>query len=103
MFDDVSAHAQRSVAEVGGSLLAVSQFTLLADCRKGRRPSYDEALPAGAALPLFLRFVDELRAFLDRVETGSFDAEMHVRLVNAGPFTLILDSRAPRGSSGPAD
>ena len=103
VFGDVSAAAERSVAEVGGSVLAVSQFTLLADCRKGRRPSYDRALPAEAALPLFRRFVDELRTLVDRVETGSFGADMRVRLTNEGPFTLLLDSEASRTHAGVVD
>jgi D-tyrosyl-tRNA(Tyr) deacylase len=93
IFDDENgAPSRRSVVEVGGAVLAVSQFTLLADCRKGRRPSYDGAMPGTEAEALFDRFVLELRAIVARVETGRFGAAMQVRLVNDGPFTLVVDS-----------
>jgi D-tyrosyl-tRNA(Tyr) deacylase len=93
IFDDESgAPSRRSVTEVGGAVLAVSQFTLLADCRKGRRPSYDGAMPGAEAEVLFDRFVSELRTIVAQVETGRFGAEMLVRLVNDGPFTLVVDS-----------
>ena len=102
VFDDDSAGTQKSVAEIGGEVLVVSQFTLLADCRKGRRPSYDLAMPADVARPLFERFVEELRPLVVRVATGAFGADMRVHLVNDGPFTLIVDSamlRTPESSS----
>jgi len=93
IFDDESGAPSRlSVVEVGGAVLAVSQFTLLADCRKGRRPSYDGAMPGAEAEALFDRFVLELRAIVAQVETGLFGADMQVRLVNDGPFTLVVDS-----------
>lgn len=92
VFDSASDDGQRDVVEVGGELLVVSQFTLLADCRKGRRPSYDRALPADMAMPLFERFVEELRAHVSHVGTGIFGADMRVRLVNDGPFTLVIDN-----------
>lgn len=93
IFDDESgAPSRRSIVEVGGAVLAVSQFTLLADCRKGRRPSYDAAMPGADAEALFDRFVLELRAIVAQVETGRFGADMQVRLVNDGPFTLVIDS-----------
>lgn len=92
VFDDVSARTQKSVAEIKGEVLVVSQFTLLADCRKGRRPSYDLAMPADAARPLFERFVEELRPLVGRVATGAFGADMRVHLVNDGPLTLVVDS-----------
>lgn len=91
VFDRASEGGQDSVVEVGGELMVVSQFTLLADCRQGRRPSYDRALPADVARPLFERFVDELRMYVRRVATGIFGADMSVRLVNDGPFTLVID------------
>ncbi len=90
-----AAAGERSVVEAGAAVLAISQFTLLADVRKGRRPSYDRALPSEAAAPLFERFVAELRAIVDTVATGRFGASMHVRLVNDGPFTLAIESPPP--------
>jgi D-aminoacyl-tRNA deacylase len=92
LFDDADGPLQRSVVEIGGGVLAVSQFTLLADSRKGRRPSFDGAMPARHAEPLFATFVDRLREAVGSVATGRFGATMHVRLVNDGPFTLVVDS-----------
>lgn len=83
---------QRSVVEADAEVLAVSQFTLTADCRKGRRPSYDAAMASGEAAPLFDRFVAVLRDEIRTVETGRFGAMMEVRLVNDGPYTLVIDS-----------
>lgn len=96
LFDGDAGALQGSVVEVGGGVLAVSQFTLLADARKGRRPSFDGAMPAAEAAPLFETFVARLREEIAVVATGRFGAAMEVRLVNDGPFTLIVDSpRAP--------
>jgi len=81
------------VEEAGGALLVVSQFTLLGDCRKGRRPSFDAAAPPERAEALYLRLVEQLRGRGLRVETGVFRAYMAVSLVNDGPVTLLLDSR----------
>jgi D-tyrosyl-tRNA(Tyr) deacylase len=92
VFPDDAGALQRSVVEGGGALLAVSQFTLLADCRKGRRPSFDGAMPASEAAPLFDVFVTRLREEVGVVATGCFGATMEVRLVNDGPFTLLLES-----------
>lgn len=93
VFDDATGAPSRlSVVEAGGAVLAVSQFTLLADCRKGRRPSYDGAMAAESACDLFERFVGELRMVVREVATGRFGADMRVRLVNDGPFTLVVDS-----------
>lgn len=86
------SNSECSVVEAGAEVLAISQFTLLADCRKGRRPSYDRALPAAAAAALFGRFVDELRTQVGRVATGRFGAYMQVRFVNDGPLTIVVDS-----------
>lgn len=88
-----SRHLNRSVAEVGGAILVVSQFTLSADCRKGRRPSFDAAAPPEIAEPLYEEVVRELRNSGVPVATGTFQAMMRVSLVNDGPVTLLLDSR----------
>jgi D-tyrosyl-tRNA(Tyr) deacylase len=82
----------RSLLEVSGGLLCVSQFTLYGDCRKGRRPSYDRAAPPEAARTLYESFVESLRALGASVETGQFQAMMEVELVNDGPVTLLLDT-----------
>ncbi len=83
----------RSVAEVEGSVLVVSQFTLYGDTRKGRRPSFDEAAAPDAAREHYESLVRELRASGLPVETGEFRAHMQVELVNDGPITLLVDSR----------
>ena len=96
VFEDVDAPAarlNRSVQDVGGSVLVVSQFTLLGDCRKGRRPSFDRAAVPALARPLFDAVVDDLRQSGVSVATGKFQALMDVSLVNDGPVTLLLDSR----------
>ena len=95
---EVVGQAQQSVVEAGAAVLAVSQFTLMADCRKGRRPSYDAAMTSADAAHLFDRFVAALRAEIRTVETGRFGAMMRVRLVNEGPYTLVVDS--PRSTRG---
>lgn len=81
----------RSVGEIGGSVLVVSQFTLYGDMRRGRRPSFDAAAPADVARERYEALVRELRASLP-VETGEFRAHMHVELVNDGPVTMLLES-----------
>jgi D-tyrosyl-tRNA(Tyr) deacylase len=93
VFEDDAHHMNRSVQDVGGSVLVVSQFTLAGDCRKGRRPSFDAAAPPAIAKPLYQDVVRELRARGLPVETGEFKAMMQVSLVNDGPVTLLLDSR----------
>ena len=82
----------RSVADLGGSVLVVSQFTLYGDLRKGRRPAFDQAAPPEQARRLYEDLVRELRAAPLQVATGEFQAMMHVELVNDGPVTLIIDS-----------
>ena len=90
---DPSGHMNRSVQDVGGAVLVVSQFTLAADCRKGRRPSFDEAAAPAIARPLYEEVVHGLQATGLRVATGEFQAMMQVSLVNDGPVTFILDSQ----------
>src|SRR5262245_39598564 len=93
VFEDEARYLNRSVQDVAGSVLVVSQFTLAADCRKGRRPSFDGAAPPQIARPLYEDVVRELRASGLTVATGEFQATMQVSLVNDGPVTLLLDSR----------
>ena len=83
----------RSVADVGGSVLAVSQFTLYGDVRRGKRPSFDGAAPPDRARHLYELFVERIREFGLRCETGRFQETMRVELVNEGPVTILLDSR----------
>jgi D-tyrosyl-tRNA(Tyr) deacylase len=93
IFEDDAGKMNRSIGEADGSVLAVSQFTLCGDCRKGRRPSFDEAEPPASARPLYEALVRELRALNLKVETGEFQAHMEVELANDGPVTILLDSR----------
>jgi D-aminoacyl-tRNA deacylase len=93
IFEDEEGVMNRSALEAGLGALVISQFTLLADARKGRRPSYSEAARPEEALPLYERFVELLRGCLGSVETGIFQAEMRVAYVNEGPVTILLDSR----------
>ena len=92
---DEGGRWQRSVVDVGGELLVVSQFTLYGDCRKGRRPSFDRAAAPGNAIALYDKFVDRLRQSGLRVETGKFGAMMQVAIENDGPVTLVLEREAP--------
>jgi D-tyrosyl-tRNA(Tyr) deacylase len=91
IFPDDEGKMNRSVEEVDGSLLVVSQFTLYGDTRKGRRPSFVEAARPEVAIPLYERFLQMLRATGRPVQTGEFGAMMDVELVNDGPVTLILE------------
>lgn len=91
-FDDADGRTNRAIADAGGALLVVSQFTLYADVRRGRRPGFTDAALPERAVPLLDRFVERLRAAGLDVETGRFGAVMAVELVNDGPFTLVLDS-----------
>ena len=92
IFEDENGKMNRSVAETGGSLLVISQFTLYGDTRKGRRPSFDRAAKAEQARNLYEYFVQQARARNLAVETGVFQATMSVHLTNEGPVTLICDS-----------
>jgi D-tyrosyl-tRNA(Tyr) deacylase len=93
IFEDEAGKMNRSIAEVGGQVLAVSQFTLLGDCRKGRRPSFDPAAPLDQAKSLYQHFVNQIDGLGVPVATGVFQAMMDVELTNQGPVTFILDSR----------
>lgn len=96
LFADADGVMNRSVQEVGGEILAVSQFTLYASVKKGNRPSWSRAARGEVSGPLFARFVDKLTAALGKpVPTGVFGADMQVALVNDGPVTLTIDSRQP--------
>lgn len=90
-FEDDEGRMNRGLDEVGGAVLAVSQFTLAASIRRGRRPGFDRAMPGGEAEPLFNDVVDGLRAAGVTVETGEFGAVMEVELVNDGPVTLLWE------------
>ena len=90
---DEAGKMSRSIGEVAGEVLVVSQFTLCGDCRKGRRPSFDAAAPPATAKALYEDLVRELRAAGLPVQTGEFQARMSVELVNDGPVTILLDSR----------
>ncbi len=92
LFADDAGKMNRSVAEVGGGVLVVSQFTLFGDCRKGRRPSFLGAAGPEIAVPLYEAFVLAVRALGVPVQTGRFGADMQVELVNDGPVTLVLDT-----------
>lgn len=94
LFPDAEGKMNLGLEDVGGEILVVSQFTLYADARKGRRPSFIDAAPAEAGERLYQRFVDLLRAGTIPVGTGIFGAMMDVELVNDGPVTLILEKEA---------
>lgn len=93
VFEDADGKMNLGLEDVGGSLLVVSQFTLHGDCRKGRRPSFIDALEPVAAAALIERFVARARERIAHVATGRFQAHMEVEIVNDGPVTLLLDSK----------
>lgn len=93
IFDDADGKMNRSVKDIDGGLLIVSQFTLYGDVRRGLRPSWSDAAAPEVAEPLYDYFVESSRKLLGRVETGSFRKMMLVELVNDGPVTILLDSR----------
>lgn len=93
VFEDEGGKMNLSLADVGGTVLVVSQFTLLGDCRTGRRPSFVAAAPPELANALYQEFIAEVRGQGISVETGRFQADMQVSLVNDGPVTLLIDSR----------
>jgi len=93
IFEDENGKMNRSVVEMGGAVLAVSQFTLYGDVRKGKRPSFDDVAPPQVANQLYEDFVQKVRDAGVRCETGRFQAMMQVELVNDGPVTILLDSK----------
>jgi D-tyrosyl-tRNA(Tyr) deacylase len=93
IFEDEAGKMNLSVGEIGGAMLAISQFTLLGDVRRGKRPSFDAAARPEQARGLYARFVERVRGHGLRCETGRFQEMMEVELVNSGPVTILLDSR----------
>jgi D-tyrosyl-tRNA(Tyr) deacylase len=93
IFEDEAGKLNQALSSVGGRVLAVSQFTLYGDCRRGRRPSFDQAAPADTGRMLFEDVVREMRALGASVDTGQFQAHMLVTSENDGPVTILLDSR----------
>lgn len=92
IFEDDAGKMNRSIADIKGEMLIVSQFTLYGDCRKGRRPGFSRAAPPLVAEPCYRQFVQEVKNRGIQVATGTFQANMQVELVNDGPVTLLLDS-----------
>ena len=93
IFEDENGKTNLSLADVGGELLLVSQFTLYADCKKGNRPSFVHAAKPEKAIPLYEYIIRQCRESVPKVECGKFGAYMKIDLVNDGPFTVVLDSR----------
>ena len=94
IFEDENGKMNRSLEDVGGAILSISQFTLYADCRKGRRPGFTEAARGDTAIKMYDQFNEELRQRGFHVETGIFGADMKIELLNDGPVTIWLDSDA---------
>lgn len=93
IFQDEEGKMNKSLIDVGGELLVVSQFTLYGDCRKGKRPSFIEALGGSEAKVLYEDFVQQCKEVLGNVETGEFGADMEVTIINDGPVTILIESK----------
>jgi D-tyrosyl-tRNA(Tyr) deacylase len=92
IFEDQQGKMNKSLADIDGEMLIISQFTLYGDCRKGRRPGFSSAAPPEIAEPLYQQFIEEVKNRQVRVATGIFQATMEVELINDGPVTLMLDT-----------
>ena len=92
VFEDENGKMNKGLSDVKGKILSISQFTLYADCKKGRRPGFESAAKGDVAKPLWEAFNEEIRSYGLEVETGIFGADMKVELLNDGPVTIILDS-----------
>ena len=92
IFGDGEGNMNLSVSETGGGILVVSQFTLYGDARKGRRPSFSDAMPPLEALKFYDAFIEKFRSAYGKIESGVFGAHMEVSLINSGPVTIMLDS-----------
>lgn len=93
IFEDENDKMNLSLMDVKGDMLVVSQFTLHGDCRKGRRPNFMKAASAELAEKLYLKFIDECKKYINKIENGKFQAHMEVSLINDGPVTILLDSK----------
>ncbi|HUL69498.1 MAG TPA: D-aminoacyl-tRNA deacylase [Gemmatimonadales bacterium] len=102
LMSDAQDKMNLGLAEVGGAVLVISQFTLYGDAQKGRRPSFIDAARPEVAIPLYERFIDQLKAKGLRVETGEFGAMMEVEIHNDGPVTLVLEKGGSRETGGAA-
>lgn len=92
IFEDENGKMNLSLLQIGGELLVISQFTLYGDCRRGRRPSFDEAAPPKMGEELYEMFIEKMRQQVKKVEKGIFGAHMEVESINDGPVTILLDS-----------
>ena len=92
VFEDENGKMNKGLSDIGGSIISISQFTLYADCKRGRRPGFEKAARGEFAQPMYEAFNEELRTYGIQVETGIFGADMKVELLNDGPVTIMLDS-----------
>lgn len=93
IFEDENDKMNLSLIDINGEMLIVSQFTLHGDCRKGRRPNFMKAAGAELAENLYIRFIDECKKYVSKIQNGKFQAHMEVSLLNDGPVTILLDSK----------